>query len=189
MAKTRTFVAIESDRTIRRKANGVIDQLRPYAKRAKWVDDGGLHMTLFFLGDLTDAEIAEVCGRTKATAREHRPFAMRVAGVGAFPAIERPRALWLGVAEGDESVRRLQADLEESLADLAQRGENRSFVPHWTLARLGKREDVSPELPEIVASLNDHEVAEVGVTEVVVMASELGPERPEYYVLARCQLG
>ncbi len=189
MAKTRTFVAIQADDSLRRRAGGVSDRLRPYAKRARWVEEDNLHMTLFFLGDLGDAEVAEVCSRTEWAARANEPFSMRVAGVGAFPAIERPRALWLGVSEGDEPVRRLQSDLEEALADLAQRGENRGFVPHWTLARLGKRENVSPHLPEVIASLADHEAGEIGVSEVVVMASELRPEGPEYYALARCGLG
>lgn len=189
MNKTRTFIAIPADDALRRRAGGLIDRLRPHAPRARWVEEENLHMSLFFLGDLSDAEVADVCSRTDWVARANEPFTMRVGGVGAFPDINRPRALWLGVSEGAEPVKRLQADLEEAVAELAQRSETRGYVPHWTLARLGKRDYLSPHLGSVMASLADHEAGEMHVSEVVVMASELRPDGPEYYPLAKCPLG
>ncbi|QDT68440.1 2',5' RNA ligase family [Planctomycetes bacterium MalM25] len=190
MPKTRTFVAIESTDAIRRRAAGLVDRLRPYAPTARWVEEEGVHLTLFFLGDLGDAEVADACSRAEWAARANAPFSMRVAGVGAFPEVSRPRALWLGVTDGAEPLRRLQADLDDALADLAPRGENRSFVPHWTLARLGgKGGAISPHLVDVLSNLADYDAGETLVEEVVVLGSELRPEGPEYYTLARCPLG
>lgn len=190
MAKTRTFIAIESTDTIRRRAAGLIDRLRPYAPSARWVEEENVHLTLFFLGELGDAELADVCSRAEWAARANAPFAIRVKGVGAFPDVSRPRAVWMGVTEGAEPLKRLQADLEEAVADMAPRGENRGFVPHWTLARLGRRGGgVSPHLSGALANLADYDAGEMNVDEILVMSSELRPEGPEYYPMARCPLG
>lgn len=188
--KTRTFVAIDADNALRRRAAGLIDRLRPYAPQARWVDEENIHLTLLFLGDLTDSEIAEACSRVEWVARANEPFSLRVGGVGAFPDPARPKAIWMGVKEGAEPVVRLQSDLDEALADLAERQEARAYVPHWTLARLGRRGGATgAHLPETLARLADHDAGELLVDEVTVFASELRRDGPEYYPLARCPLG
>lgn len=190
MGKTRTFVAIEASEALRRRAAGLVGRLRPLLPNARWVADENLHLTLMFLGDLGDAEIAEVCRRTDWVARANAPFTLRVAGVGAFPDARRPRAVWMGAGEGAEAVCRLQADLDDALADLAARGENRGFVPHWTLARLPRNAGgASPHLAEVLSGLADHDAGELRIEQLVVYASELRPGGPEYYPLATCPLG
>ncbi|TWT94059.1 2',5' RNA ligase family [Botrimarina colliarenosi] len=190
MAKTRTFVAIDADDAVRRRLAALTDRLRPYAPDANWVEEENLHLTLLFLGDLADAEVAEVCRRTEWIARANPPFTLRVAGVGAFPNPVRPRALWVGATDGAEEICRLQADLDEDLTELAPRGENRSFVPHWTLARMGRRgAAVSPHLTDVLAGLADHEAGELRIDQIVVYSSELRPGGPDYYPLATCPLG
>lgn len=190
MAKTRTFIAIDSDAALQRRANGVIDRLRPYAPGARWVEEENLHLTLLFLGDLSDMEITEACSGAEWVAKANAPFRLRVQGVGAFPDPARPRAVWLGAGEGREAVCRLQSDLDDALGHLVAKPEKRGFVPHWTLARMGRREDrVSEHLADTLAGLADHDSGEMPVDEIVVLASELRPDGPEYYPLARCQLG
>lgn len=190
MSLTRTFVAVPADDSLRRAADAVIDRLRPHAPRARWVDAEQLHLTLMFLGDLTDAEVADACSRAEWTARANQPFTLRIGGVGAFPDPTKPRAIWLGVQEGVEPLTRLQADIDDALGDLAPRGENRRFTPHWTLARLNRR-DAGPggRLIEAIAALADHPTGRLGVDCVEVIASELTRDGPEHHVMATCPLG
>lgn len=191
MSKTRTFVAVDASDDLRRRAAGLITRLRPYAPQARWVDEEGLHLTMLFLGELSDPDLAETCSRVEWATRANEPFSIRVRGVGAFPDLARPRAVWLGVADGAEPLRRLQADLDDGLSDLAPRGENRDFVPHMTLARLGGRGGggASPHFAEVLAGFADHDAGEMLVDEVTVFASELRRGGPEYQPLARCPLG
>ena len=191
MSKTRTFVAIDATEEHRRRVAGLISRLRPYAPQARWVEEENLHLTLLFLGDLTDSEIAETCDRVDWASRANEPFTVRVRGVGAFPDLARPRAIWLGVSHGAEPLCRLQADLDDGLADLAPRGENRNYVPHLTLARLGGRGagGVSPQMTQVLTDLGDYDAGEMLVEEVTVYASELRRGGPEYQPLARCGLG
>ncbi|MEQ8849580.1 RNA 2',3'-cyclic phosphodiesterase [Botrimarina sp.] len=188
MAKTRTFVAIESGPDLQRRAEGVADRLRPYAPRARWVDPDDLHLTLLFLGDLDDREVAEACSAADWVAKANEPFSLRVHGVGAFPAPSRPRAIWLGVSDGRDAVCRLQADLDDAIGHLVQKRERRGYVPHWTLARMARGGPV-PRLDAVLPSLAEHDAGVQAVDEIVVLASELHPEGPDYYALARCPLG
>lgn len=188
MSKTRTFVAIASGPDLQRRAGGVVDRLRPYAPRARWVEDEQLHLTLLFLGDLSDREVAEACSGADWVAKANQPFSMRVQGVGAFPHPSRPKAIWLGVGDGADAVARLHTDLDDAIGGLVEKPDNRPFVPHWTLARLN-RGGASPQLADVTASLAEYDAGFQTVEEIVVLASELNPGGPEYFPLATCRLG
>ncbi len=51
----------------------------------KWASPESRHVTLLFLGEVEDNELHAVCRVVKQIAAGEPPFAMRVAGVGAFP--------------------------------------------------------------------------------------------------------
>src|SRR5438876_11611671 len=68
---------------------------------AKWVDPGNLHLTLRFIGEVTEdvaADIDEALARVQA-----RRFSLRLAGTGVFGG-NRPRALWVGVEREPDLV-------------------------------------------------------------------------------------
>ena len=142
---------------------------------ASWVPEERLHVTLAFLGDVTDAKAARVEQRLRKAAAAREPFALRLKGGGAFPRAARARVLWAGL-DGDVGA----------LASLAGagRGEETPYVPHLTVARLRAPSDVH----DAVATLSAVESDAWTVREVVLMRSHLGPA-PSYEPLARCPLG
>jgi RNA 2',3'-cyclic 3'-phosphodiesterase len=188
MAKTRTFIAVEAIDEAHVAALAVIDRLRSAAEGVKWVAPDNLHWTIQFLGDLDDREMAEVCLRTVRVAARHEAFELEARGVGAFPSVQRPRTLWLGAGQGADRLCDLQSDIEQSLEDLGFRGENRAYVPHLTIGRTGRGPAGGPLLAERLAKLADFDGGVMSVDEVIVFASELGREGPEYSVLARAPL-
>jgi 2'-5' RNA ligase len=189
VAKTRTFIAVEALDEVQTAALGVIDRLRGVAEGVRWVAPDNLHWTIQFLGDLEDREMAEVCLRTVHVAQQHEPFQLAAQGVSAFPSIQRPRTLWVGAGEGAAEFCALQADIEDSLRELGFRGENRSFVPHLTIGRTGRGGHGGQALAERLAKLAEFDGGAMSVDEVIVFASDLGREGPDYAVLARASLG
>lgn len=187
-SKTRTFIAIEAIDEVHAKALQVIDRLQSAAENVKWVAPDNLHWTLQFLGDITDEQMAKTCRLVGKVAARHEPFALTAAGVGAFPKVERPRTLWLGAGQGSEAMCQLQAELEDRLAELGFRGENRRFVPHLTLGRLGRGSHGGRVLAERVAQLADFDGGVMAVDEVTVFGSVLEREGPAYHVLSRAPL-
>jgi len=188
MAKTRTFIAVEAVDEVHGKALSAIDQLRPTGSGIKWVAPENLHWTLQFLGELTDEEIAEVCLRVVRIAEDVEPFTLAAYGVGAFPSIQRPKTLWVGAREGAEQLQELQGAIEQSLTSLGFRGEQRKFVPHLTLGRVGRGGAVVSELSQRLSELDDFAGGWMAVDEVTVFASELQKSGPSYYPLAHARL-
>jgi len=100
---------------------------------AKWVDPGNFHLTLRFIGEITEDLAADV---DDALARLHaRRFALEFAGTGVFGGSDRPRNLWVGVERSAELVV-LRDKIEYALIRAGLRPEPRKFTPHVTLARL-----------------------------------------------------
>jgi RNA 2',3'-cyclic 3'-phosphodiesterase len=99
---------------------------------AKWVDPGNFHLTLRFIGEVTEdvaADIDEALACVRA-----RSFPLRLAGTGVFGG-NRPRALWVGV-ERDPDLVALHGKVELALTRMGLEPEPRKFTPHVTLARL-----------------------------------------------------
>lgn len=187
--KTRTFIAVEASDEVRAGALGAADRLRRVAEGVKWVEPENLHWTLQFLGDIDDAEIAEVCQRVGIVAATMSAFSLAAAGVGAFPDLVRPKTLWVGAHEGAAEMSALQDAIEASLADMGFRGDRRRYVPHLTIGRVGGRSGAPiPVLADRLAKLADHPIGEMLVDEVTVYASRLARAGAAYTVLARLEL-
>ncbi|TWT48772.1 RNA 2',3'-cyclic phosphodiesterase [Botrimarina hoheduenensis] len=188
MSKTRTFIAIETEQDQTSRALALIDRLRPLAPRARWVEEEQLHLTLLFLGDLDDREVVDACKHTEWTAAATPRFTLRLSGVGAFPDVHSPKALWLGVTEGADILHRLHDDLLADVGHLQTSRERSQFVPHLTLARLSRGGGISPHLPATLTGLADYDAGVTRVRRLTVFASELSSAGPEYYPLAQCRL-
>jgi 2'-5' RNA ligase len=99
---------------------------------ARWIDPGNFHLTLRFIGEITEDVAADVdaeLARLKA-----RPFTLQLAGTGVFGG-NRPHTLWVG-AERHPDLVRLHDKIELALIRIGLAPEPRRFMPHVTLARL-----------------------------------------------------
>ena len=69
-------------------------------------------------------------------AAENRPFQLRLSKIGAFPRLNYPRVIWVGIKEGAEESKKLASEIEKSLKEFGFPEEQRPFSPHLTLGRL-----------------------------------------------------
>ncbi len=186
--QVRTFVAVETSEAVRAAAGKVIRQLARCGADVKWVPPENMHLTLKFLGEVPAVEIPDVCRAVSEAVAEVDGFTFDLAGVGAFPKIERPRTIWLGVTAGVEKLAALQERIESGLKKLGYPPENRRFSPHLTLGRV---KHVGPEparLTETLRSLAERPAGTTEVDEVAVFSSELTREGPVYQALAHAGL-
>jgi 2'-5' RNA ligase len=101
----------------------------------RWVRLDGLHLTLRFLGPTTDDRLEPAIEAVHAAASGRASFDVAIGGAGAFPAIGRPRALWLGLRAGVEELTGLAVAIDRALADAGWKLDAKPFRPHLTLAR------------------------------------------------------
>lgn len=135
----RLFVAVPVPADVGHEVGRVIGEARAalgeHGRRIRWVQLEGLHVTLRFLGPTAADRVPDVAAALDRTVAGEQPFEVRLAGAGAFPAPDRPRALWLGIHHGADALGRLAAALEAELRAAGWGLEPRSFRPHLTIAR------------------------------------------------------
>ena len=188
MARIRTFIGVEVGDAIRHSAEALQKRLAKTGAQVNWAAPATFHVTLQFLGDVDDRDLAGVCRAVAAVAAGEPPFRLSVSGLGAFPTPRRPKILWAGLGAGEDEVRRLFASLEPPLTELGvYRKEDRPYSPHLTLGR-AKTEEAGQLLVPELTKYRAWEGGETEVTEVVVFSSELRQTGPEYAVIGRGRL-
>ena len=131
----RTFVAILLGEQARKNVAAQITRLRPLSKAVTWVPPSSLHVTLSFLGDQTEEQLNVIMPALEEAVEGVSGFTMGLRGLGAFPGLEHPRTIWVGVADGGE-VRYLQSRVAEALERLGISGDGRAWHPHVTIGRI-----------------------------------------------------
>jgi 2'-5' RNA ligase len=182
----RAFIAILLDDRVRETVGGVIERLRPLCSAVAWVPARNLHITLQFLGEQSEERLAEAEAALAEAAVADGPMDLTFHGIGAFPGLERPRILWIGLAHGALETRRLQARVAEALAARGFPREERPWHPHLTVGRVHDerrwRREAGPPLHRALAEAATTTFGTLRVTEVALMQSDLSPTGARYTV-------
>src|SRR5438105_104892 len=96
---TRTFIALEQNESLQRYLGSVIDLAKQELSALHWVSPAGIHLTLAFLGELDDEQLASAMQAAQAAAQHIPPFEYRLKGLGIFGSILQPRVIWIGVED------------------------------------------------------------------------------------------
>ncbi len=174
----RCFVAIEIDDAIRKELSSVIEELKPSGTGIRWVRPENLHLTLKFLGEVSEERIPEIEEVLNRVAAQLEHFTLRVKGTGTFPEKKRPRVIWAGV-ESSGQLFQLQKAIEKALFELGFKEEEREFTGHITLGRVKEFSDQQRLLP-ILLRFKEKEFGIINVREFVLMKSELHPDGARY---------
>ena len=106
------------------------------AHSLRWVVPENQHFTLRFLGEIEEGMVVELISDGQKTALKHHSFLLAISGAGFFPDEQRPRVFWIGTGEGSEKLIALARDLSLALDKTGFPTEDRSFLPHLTVARI-----------------------------------------------------
>lgn len=185
----RVFCAIEIPDRTRELVLRHIECLRKAVPdvKASWSRDANLHLTLKFLGEIPEAAVPDFSNAASRAAVGLEPFSIRLEQSGVFPEHGPPRVLWIGVNDYSGKLGDLHARLEEEAANAGFEKDIRHFHPHLTLAR--------PRQPRqahtLVAAHKQLQFApaEISVSELLVIRSELSSEGSKYTVISRHSLG
>lgn len=132
----RAFIAIPFPDEARASLTSLQDQLKPCGADVAWVKPENIHLTLKFLGDVTDEQKDAMTAELQRIAAQTPAFMMELGEVGVFPSAEAPRVVWVGLKQGTEQVTALAGQLEQAARKLGLRVEERAFSAHATLGRV-----------------------------------------------------
>src|SRR3989344_9601393 len=114
MKRKRIFLAINLPEDIKAQLFSVQNKWPDLP--ARWTKKENLHITLVFLGYISDDELLRVCEATEQVALRHKPFDISLNQIAYGPPKKLPpRMVW---AEGERSpaLAALSNDLGQSLA-------------------------------------------------------------------------
>lgn len=188
MGTIRTFVAVKTSNRIHQVAEDVIERLASTGVRYKWVDPENMHVTLKFVGDVRDTDVPELCRLMKQGTETLPPFTIRVAGVGAFPSLDRPRTIWLGVEDGADEMKDLHRAVEDVLSYWGVNKDRHEFCPHLTIGRLSRGESWNDALLERLEKLGAVDAGYCEIESVKVYSSHLDRSGPSYTSMATIPL-
>jgi RNA 2',3'-cyclic 3'-phosphodiesterase len=173
----RLFVAIVPPDAVLAELDAAVAPLRESRPELRWARPPEWHLTLAFLGEVSEAVLPELAERLARAAARHPARELAVSGAGAFPRRSRATVLWAGV-RSDADL----APLAASVAAAARRAgagsaeEGRSYRPHLTLARCRQPADVA----DLTAALAGFAGTAWTAGEIVLVRSTLGRGRPQY---------
>ena len=179
----RAFIAIKLSPEIHQRLKDVNALLRQRLQGAlvRWVPVDNIHLTLKFLGDVSTANLEMLAKILQAEAHQHQPFEISVGELGAFPSAHKPHVIWLGV-QAPAELNTLQKGIEEEMARLGYKPEDRPFSPHLSLGRVSRNAEAQ-DFARIEAVLNVTKVGFLGamhVEAVHLFKSDLQPNGAIY---------
>ena len=179
----RAFLALSLPDDVRQSLASLQRELAASEADVKWVEPSNLHVTLKFLDEISEAQRQTVEALLVRMAGREEPFGLGLGGVGAFPSIESPRVVWVGLTEGKERVSRLAEQIEQESSAILLRREDHPFSPHLTLGRVRSPRGRAV-LTQHLRTTSWQPPPPWNVSTLTLYQSLLSPAGPHYTVLA-----
>jgi len=178
----RAFIAIDLPDSLHAALTDAQQSFRGLCHDARWTRPEGIHLTLKFLGEISDVQSKQVV-EALAQVGAFEAFSVEVKGFGFFPQAHRPRVLWAGVA-APPALAGLAAKVETHMEKIGFAREDRAFSPHLTLARF----QVPRPQPALEAAIAERANASLGkfeAPEFFLFESKLSPQAAHYRKVMR----
>ncbi len=171
----RCFIAVELSEQVKKEIEKACARL---PKGLRPVEQKNMHVTLKFLGEITEGKAQEAAEELKACAR--KKFSIKCKGTGVFPSSAFVRVLWAGVES--KELNELAECVNGALSKIGF--DKEKFTAHATIARARERIDITNFLNEF----KDFDFGETLVSEVALKKSTLTPQGPEYEDIFKLKL-
>lgn len=183
----RAFIAIEIPEALTAAIAAVQERLKSAGVDASWPRPEGIHLTLKFLGEISEGLVSEIVAALALALSETKRFRICIAGVGTFPNPVSPRVVWFGITGDVGRLVALQAAVEQVMAGVGLERDNRPYTPHLTLGRIKhiRRREI---WLKGLAGIKDFKLPGFEVTSISLIRSDLRPPGAVYRELGRVPL-
>jgi 2'-5' RNA ligase len=177
----RAFIAIDLPDHIRSALAEKQMLFRPLAPDASWTRPEGIHITLKFLGEISNQQAKSV-QESLAAIPPFPAFKLEIEGYGFFPNARRPRVFWTGVG-ASAPLQELAEKVESAMETLGFAREQREFAPHLTLARFREPRSQTA-LVHLIESQSRERLGGFEVSKFFLFESKLSPRGAQYRKIA-----
>jgi 2'-5' RNA ligase len=139
----RIFVGIDLKPTLKGEIIKLQSKIKPHAVKGNWKNEDDFHLTLKFLGDISEEQLTRLFETLEKISGQFKPFSIHINGLDVFgSAVPSPvtgltpvRVLWLGLDGDLEALNDLYLTIENALCDYGFDKDYRPFAPHVTLGQ------------------------------------------------------
>ncbi|WP_430515198.1 RNA 2',3'-cyclic phosphodiesterase [Pyrococcus woesei] len=181
----RAFIAIDVNESVRDSLVRAQDYIGSKEAKIKFVERENFHITLKFLGEITEEQAEEIKKILEKIAKKYKKHEVNVKGIGVFPNPNYVRVIWAGI-KNDEIIKKIAKEIDEELAKLGFKKEN-NFVAHITIGRVKFVKD-KLGLAMKLKELANEDFGSFVVEAIELKKSTLTPKGPIYETLARFEL-
>lgn len=128
----RAFIALDIPQALREDVAALARQLKT-SVRGRFVPRENYHVTIAFLGDVIERELADAMLALDEAASRFAPVELAPDGLGKFGRAN-DATLWLGFTQ-DPKLMELAAFVRAELDDASVSFDAKPFLPHLTIAR------------------------------------------------------
>jgi len=182
MSLLRAFIAVELPAELQQKVHKAIANFRRgIDPLVRWTAAEHMHLTLKFLGDVSQPNVEFLIQMLRTQAELVSPFVIQLGGLGSFPGPKRPRVLYIGI-QAPAALGTLQREIESACRRLGYEAEERPFSPHLTLGRVKQNLSASDQ-QNIRRAMDGTQVDVLGsarIDSVHLYKSELRPSGAVY---------
>lgn len=175
----RLFVAIRPPAAVRAALLALMGGI----PNARWQTDDQLHITLRFIGEVDRHRAEDIAAALLGV--QFPSFDLSLKGAGRFGQSGRNESLWIGVSPHDQ-LTALHKKIDRACIRAGVPAEGRSYLPHITIARLGRTAGATEPFLETASSAAS---APFNVDSFCLYESELGAGGPVYTIAERYRLG
>ena len=173
---------------MKKELAGLQDELRSAGADVKWVNPDNIHLTLKFLGDITEEKKTDIANLLDDTASKYKSFETNLFKIGCFPRLESPRVIWVGIDKNCATIEEIADNLKVPLEKLGFPREKRRFSAHLTLGRVRSPKN-KDKLVQKIKALEFNSNAFSSVSKLTLFKSTLTPKGSIYTVLYEAVLG
>ena len=183
----RAFVALKLPDNLISSIKRIQNDLKLYRFSVRWIRPEKMHLTLKFLGEITESDINDIGVAMNDCAVSYAPLSLSAKGIGIFPGIARPRIIWAGISGEASRLSDLLNDLENRFEEIHFKKEGRPFKGHLTLGRFREKADRG-KLIDALKKFQSFESEIFVAGELYLYKSDLRPEGPVYTELLSVSL-
>ena len=183
--KMRSFISMDiHSKEVLDKIDAFQKKLKSSACPMKAVERENLHLTLKFLGEISEPSYKRIVESLEPTLQEFSSFEVELKGTGFFPSISDLRVVWVGLNAPE--IVYIQKEIEDTVNSMGF-AEDKKFVPHLTVCRIKS----SLNKKSLLNVLDDYKNYEFGadmIKGINFKKSTLTPSGPIYETLKEFKL-
>ncbi|MFH5885577.1 RNA 2',3'-cyclic phosphodiesterase [Halalkalibaculum sp. DA3122] len=168
----RLFIAIDLPDWVAAR----LSELQDHGLDIRWTTPETMHLTLRFVGDMEDTAEREQLIENLYEIRVPA-FEMSINELGYFPPRKHPKIIWAGIQE-NRTLLNLQEMVEQACRTAGVEPEDRTFIPHVTIGRVGG--ESRKEVHSFFNRNKKIQIEGIPVDKFILYQSKLRPEGAQH---------